>query len=293
MLLLPNVAMTTTTTGTDPLVFDASPVDGSLALSALVSGVEATLYYRLDWGTKSWELGVGHLHADGTFDRANVYASSAGGGNTQGYSTYVVALPAGKKTFSVVAPPTCLVATNPNDNDALKAPSATGQKAMALGLDAQAAGDGAIAIGSGAHAAKYGAIHLGVGEAPLENAVSRYLSAGADMWSIDQLAGDGIGANQTRWLDMIETPAGYSFGGVIDLLLRTRDTATKHYHARITLTATHTAVNATVAVVTNTLDYVPTVSVGMVGGFVEMTIYNGGALTLSIAARASGLLAVN
>jgi len=293
MLLLSNVAMTTTTTGTDPLVFDSAPVDGSLALSALVSGVEATLYYRLDWGTKSWELGVGHLHSDGTFERANVYASSAGGGNTYGYSSYVTALPAGKKTFSVVAPGMALVATNPTDGEAIKSPSANGQKAMAMGLDAQAEGDYAVAIGPGARASKYGAIHLGSGSAPLENAVSRYLSAGGDMWSIDQLAGDSIGANQTRWLDMIETPVGYSFGGVIDLMLRTRDTATKHYHARITLTATHTAVNSTVAVVTNTLGYTPTVSVAMAGGFVEMTIYNGGALTLSIVARASGLMAVN
>lgn len=255
------VKQTTTTTGAfDPLTLGAA-VDGHLPLAQYFSlGDEHDLAYRLDYGT-GWEIGYGHLNADGTFTRQHVVASSTSPQDPYG-AISPANLPSGTKTICFTALSGNMVASGRYGYlPQYKLPSCNMQDSVAVGIAAEAVGMQSVAVGVGALAQYDMSKQIGPGVILHKQSMSHFVDDVSSIWSVDQLLGLTAVQGGTRWLDFCSLGDGEVFAGHVDLLARPANTLTTHYHARLLVTASKTDVQVSLTLVSNTIGTAPTVSI--------------------------------
>lgn len=299
-LIANSVKETTATTGTSPLVLTGA-VAGHTTFAAYAAGAEKDLYYRLDWAG-GYEIGFGHLNASGTLTRQRVTESSAHGVNLSGLTSHLASLPAGEKTVSLVAPGCSMVSVFPDTDDfdsaglPLSPPSATDQRATALGIRAVAGLD-AVAIGHAAEASLPGAKQIGQGIAMADWAIQHFReNDNVDMWSIDHLAGVTIGSGVTDTMETVNVAPIEGFVGQIDLVIR-RPWTTEIYYARISVSVS-SSLSSTLTVIHNTLGFTPTVVVELSSydspragaNYINVVVTNGGANNVHAACKTAGVL---
>ena len=258
------VKQTTTTTGSFDAIELGPAVDGHLPLSRFVSvGDEHDLGYRMDYGTSDWEIGYGHLNADGTFTRQHVVASSAFPGSQSPYGDLSPGdLPAGTSTICFTALGGSFLASGSYGySPRYKLPSCNEQGSLAAGIAAEAAGYEAVAIGVGAVAPYDSSKQIGTGSVLHKQSMGHYVNDDGDIWAVDQLIGLIAAQNATRWVDFCSLGDGEVFAGHVDVLARPANSATGHFHSRIMITATKTDVQTSSTVVSNTLGSAPTIAI--------------------------------
>lgn len=293
------IRQTTITTGTDPLVLGAAAAR-HLTAAQVFGTTPCQLFYRLDWGTADWEIGFGQLLSDGTFARYNVFASSAAGANVYGWTTYVSSLPAGEKTFTVIATAANLVAVKPGDGYPILSPSVSDQDGTAVGVGAFAGAPGATAIGHGARALAENAIMLGKGNGVHRASISHQaVESSLTMHSVNQIVGKQLSMyGGTVSLNVCSVGSGEVFSGHIDLQVRGQSPSSGFFHQRIDLSASSTTIVKTQTTISNTLSPAPTLAIAMDTWDAEsagrrsikIDITNPGASTLYAAARSAGIL---
>lgn len=298
----------TTTTGVDALVLTGAD-DGCLPFSSFLAiDVARDVFYRLEWGTGAFEIGLGSVYYDGsqtTLIRQNVIATN------QDLSGGLVSLPAGEKTCSVVATAHNLVAVKPpataygQNLAAAEAqapwlpPSATGERTLAAGMDASAFGDNSTALGFGASADFAGAVALGANAWATQDHCEVFYrnESTTDMYSIRHLTALSVYQGQTEDMAGILIGSGEAFVGEIDLVVRKLKTALI-YHAIVKVSATSSGVTYSVDVIANTLPVAPGValSIGTTQGVREgaypilLSVTNNCSYSVRCAMHSRGLL---